>query len=165
MHSREHTSLLADVARRFYLLDETKSQIADALGISRFKVARLLTEAKETGVATIEIHDGSPISPNLAPCLRDHLKLKDVIITPSCRDMDTERDSMGRAGARYLCDRLHEGQVVGFSWGRTLMPIATHVHDMPRATFVQLTGVVGNNPSQSPIAILTHMCQESVCEA
>lgn len=94
MHSREHTSLLADVARRFYLLDETKSQIADALGISRFKVARLLTEAKETGVATIEIHDGSPISPNLAPCLRDHLKLKDVIITPSCRDMDTERDSM-----------------------------------------------------------------------
>lgn len=165
MHSREHTSLLADVARRFYLLDETKSQIADALGISRFKVARLLTEAKETGVATIEIHDGSPISPNLAPCLRDHLKLKDVIITPSCRDMDTERDSMGRAGARYLCDRLHEGQVVGFSWGRTLMSIATHVHDMPRATFVQLTGVVGNNPSQSPIAILTHMCQESDCEA
>ncbi|MBT1182282.1 hypothetical protein JS531_10070 [Bifidobacterium sp. CP2] len=165
MSSPAHLQLLADVANRFYMLDETKSEIAQALGMSRFKVARLLTEAKETGVVTIEIHADSPISPALAEQLRQHLLLDEVIIVPSSRDMEAERDSMGRAGARYLETHLREGQVVGFSWGRTLMPIATHVHDLPRATFVQLTGVVGNNPSQSPIAILTHMCQNTDSQA
>lgn len=165
MSGRAHTQLLADVANRFYMLDETKSEIAHELGISRFKVARLLTEARETGVVTIKIHDATPIDPNLAEQLRHHLKLDEVIITPSSRDRELERDSMGRAGAQYLETHLQEGQVVGFSWGRTLMPIATHVHNLPRATFVQLTGVVGNNPSQSPIAILTHMCQGTDSEA
>ncbi len=41
--------LTATVARRYYLDGATKSDIAAELGLSRFKVARLLDEARATG--------------------------------------------------------------------------------------------------------------------
>jgi hypothetical protein len=43
------------VARRYYLQEQSKVDIAALLGISRFKVARLLDEARSTGLVRIEI--------------------------------------------------------------------------------------------------------------
>ncbi|WEV59812.1 hypothetical protein OZX67_04585 [Bifidobacterium sp. ESL0728] len=154
---QEDNALLGEIARRFYICDETKSEIASSLELSRFKVARLIAEARNKGVVSIQIHDDSPTSPELSQHLRQHLGLKQVIIVPSSHDISVERDLLGEAGAKYLMEHIHEGESIGFSWGRTLLPIARHISNLPRATFVQLTGVVGNDPSQSPIAILNQM--------
>lgn len=63
--------LLVITARRFYLEDRSKTEIAEELGVSRFKVARLLEQARVTGVVTITVHDqnGSPMAPT--PRLRE----------------------------------------------------------------------------------------------
>src|SRR6201988_5521959 len=47
--------LTARVARQFYLEGVSKVEIADQLGISRFRVARLLDSARESGMVRIEI--------------------------------------------------------------------------------------------------------------
>ena len=47
--------LAARVARQFYLEGVSKVDIADRLGISRFRVARLLECAREAGMVRIEI--------------------------------------------------------------------------------------------------------------
>src|SRR2546425_3814353 len=47
--------LAARVARQFYLDGVSKVDIADRLGISRFRVARLLDSAREAGMVRIEI--------------------------------------------------------------------------------------------------------------
>src|SRR5246500_6064962 len=47
--------LAALVARQFYLEGVSKVDIADRLGISRFRVARLLDSAREAGMVRIEI--------------------------------------------------------------------------------------------------------------
>src|ERR1700721_1821807 len=47
--------LAARVARQFYLEGVSKVDIADRLGISRFRVARLLDSARESGLVRIEI--------------------------------------------------------------------------------------------------------------
>src|ERR1700757_1604801 len=47
--------LAARVARQFYLEGVSKVDIADRLGISRFRVARLLDAALEAGMGRIEI--------------------------------------------------------------------------------------------------------------
>jgi hypothetical protein len=47
--------LAARVARQFYLEGFSKVDIADRLGISRFRVARLLDSARESGLVRIEI--------------------------------------------------------------------------------------------------------------
>src|SRR5438874_12128198 len=47
--------LAARVARQFYLEGVSKIDIAERLGISRFRVARLLDSAREAGMVRIEI--------------------------------------------------------------------------------------------------------------
>src|SRR5579863_159707 len=47
--------LAARVAREFYLGGVSKVDIADRLGISRFRVARLLEGARDSGMVRIEI--------------------------------------------------------------------------------------------------------------
>src|SRR6266480_4890824 len=47
--------LAARVARQFYLEGVSKVDIADRLGISRFRVARLLDSARDAGMVRIEI--------------------------------------------------------------------------------------------------------------
>src|SRR5436305_5097636 len=47
--------LAARVARQFYLEGVAKVDIAERLGISRFRVARLLDAAREAGMVRIEI--------------------------------------------------------------------------------------------------------------
>ena len=45
----------ATVARLYFLESKSKSEIADELGINRFKVARILEQAQESGLVRIEI--------------------------------------------------------------------------------------------------------------
>src|SRR6266536_5490605 len=47
--------LAARVAREFYIDGVSKIEIASRLGISRFRVARLLDSAREAGMVRIEI--------------------------------------------------------------------------------------------------------------
>src|ERR1700724_4051471 len=47
--------LPARLAREFYIDGVSKIEIADRLGISRFRVARLLDSAREAGMVRIEI--------------------------------------------------------------------------------------------------------------
>ena len=43
------------IARRYYLDGKQKNEIAQELGISRFKVARLLDDARDAGIVDIRI--------------------------------------------------------------------------------------------------------------
>src|SRR3954469_25770082 len=47
--------LAARVARQYYIEGVSKVDIADRLGISRFRVARLLDSARDAGMVRIEI--------------------------------------------------------------------------------------------------------------
>ena len=47
--------LMATVARRYYLDGVAKSDIAQQMGLSRFKVARLIDRAVQTGLVQIRI--------------------------------------------------------------------------------------------------------------
>ena len=61
--------LAARVARQFYLEGLSKVDIADRLGISRFRVARLLGSAREAGKVRIEI--GLPGAASTQGCRRN----------------------------------------------------------------------------------------------
>src|SRR5881398_2788479 len=72
--------LLTSVARRYYLENWSKSQIADRYGISRFRVARLLNQSRESGLVTIRIEDSGPIDTELSDRLRERFGLKHAIV-------------------------------------------------------------------------------------
>lgn len=160
-HTESDPALLARVAQRFYLEDASKVAIASDLGVSRFKVARLLAEARERGIVHIAIRNPDDDYTALTSQLREHLHLAAVHLVMPDSDTVAERNTLGQAGAKVLRSQIHEGSNVGFSWGRTLMAIASHVDTLPDAQFIQITGVIGNDASQSPIAILGQIAQHS----
>ncbi|MFE7065530.1 sugar-binding transcriptional regulator [Microbacterium sp. NPDC057658] len=147
-------ALMAAVARAHYLEDRSRVEISDALGISRFKVARLLARAKEEGVVTIEIHDWGLPDVELSQRLQDKLGLENCLVVRSHGDDDDVRRQIGAAAARALSDTLHEDEVLGVTWGRTLTATASQFAHLPRLSIVQLTGVVAGDLASSPIEVV-----------
>jgi DNA-binding transcriptional regulator LsrR (DeoR family) len=143
---------LADVARRYFLEDRTKLDIARELGISRFKVARLLDQARATGVVTIAIHGPEPVDADLSRRLAEHLALDEtVVVRPSGRPV---RDAVGAAGAQWLQRELTPGEVLGLGWGRTLATMVEAIDRLPDVAVVQLTGAVGSDLTDSPVELV-----------
>src|SRR5215213_11778280 len=113
-------SLLVAVARRFYLEDRSKIEIAKELGISRFKVARMLEVARERNIVTIRLHDGGFEVPELSTKLAAALGLQRAVVVESHGSPDAVRRQIGRAAAEHLQRTLRDGESLGISWGRTI---------------------------------------------
>ena len=67
---RAALTLAALVARRYYLDQRSKVEIAGELGLSRFKIARLLDMARDSGLVRIEI--GHPSLIDIGSGRADH---------------------------------------------------------------------------------------------
>ncbi|WP_435748232.1 sugar-binding transcriptional regulator [Microbacterium sp. PMB16] len=146
--------MLASVARRFYLEDASKVEIAAEHGVSRFKVARMLQAARETGVVSIELHDRADQRVLLARQLADHLGLEEVRVVPNGGSDAVDRERMALEAARLVSRLTRPGDTIGISWGRTIVSMTSYLHELPQCTVAQLTGTVGNDVAQSPIEVL-----------
>lgn len=135
------TTVLA--ARRYFLDGATKSEIATELGISRFKVARLLDDALRDGVVRIEIEAVPEIDAVLSREIAVATGIRSAIVV---RDLggppELERSQLGRAAATVLADALDDGDILGISWGRSLHAMIGHLPALPGCDVVQLVGIV-----------------------
>lgn len=157
---KERSQLLA-VARRFYLEDRSKVEIANELGISRFKVARMLDLARSQGLVTITLHDDGAVDSDLSEQLAAHLGLSEVVVVHANGDQERVRHQVASAGAELLSSTLRDGEVLGLAWGRTLSALTTALPRLPRMAIVQLTGAAGSNLGQSPVELVRLMAQSS----
>ena len=151
------------VARRFYLEQQTKSQIADELGISRFKVARLLDTALADGIVRIEINDQGDINTELAEKLRRKFGLKAALVLDG-PDVPTGAlfESLGLLAADFLEESLLDGQLLGISWGRTLASTARALTRLPKVDVVQAGGSpAGLDLSQNPTELVHRFARAS----
>ena len=136
--------LAARVARQFYLEGVSKVDIADRLGISRFRVARLLDSARDTGMVRIEIGlPGGTLDAGLSAelCSATGLKHAFVFNFPD-DDEPALRRRLGEEAGQALMDLIRPGDVLGMSWSRTLSGLAASLTQMPPCPIVQLTGAV-----------------------
>jgi len=152
---------LAAVSRAYYLEDVPKVDIAAAHGFSRFKVARMLRRARETGIVTIEVHDDGGDRHDLATALAGHLLLSEAVVVPAGESEDADRRRTARAASELLTARTREGDVLGFSWGRTIAVVGECLRSLPPATVVPLTGTVGHDPTRSPIEVVRRIAAGS----
>jgi DNA-binding transcriptional regulator LsrR (DeoR family) len=134
---------MAAVARAYYTEGKAKTEIADQFDISRFKVARLLQEARETGLVRIEIGRPGPIDVSLSSELQARFRLKHAIVvaTPET-DAQPLRDQIGRAGADLLSEIATVNDVLGFGWARSLLAIKASLTRLAPCPVVQLTGAL-----------------------
>jgi DNA-binding transcriptional regulator LsrR (DeoR family) len=136
--------LAARVARQFYVDGISKVDIADRLGISRFRVARLLDSARETGMVRIEIGlPGGTLDAGLSAELCSAFGLKHAFaFNFPDEDQPALRRRIGEAAGQALMDIITPDDVLGMSWARSLSELAAALTRMPPCPIVQLTGAV-----------------------
>jgi len=136
--------LAARVARQFYLEGVSKVDIADRLGISRFRVARLLDSARDAGMVRIEIGlPGGNLDAGLSAELCSAFGLRHAFVF-NLPDDDEQalRRRLGEAAGQALMDLITPGDVLGMSWSRTLSGLTASLTQIPPCPIVQMTGAV-----------------------
>ena len=134
--------LAARVARQFYLEGVSKVDIADRLGFSRFRVARLLGSAREAGMVRIEIGlPGGSLDAGLSAefCSAFGLKHAFALNFPD-EDEPALRRRLGEAAGEVLMDIITPSDVLGITWARSLSGLAAALTHVPPCPIVQLTG-------------------------
>ena len=135
--------LTATVARRYYLDGVSKSEIADELGLSRFKVARLLDRARSSGLVRIELHYEGDIDLDLSVRLGTHLHLRRCLVIDSPADDEPSlRTNLGKVTAGLLTEIVQSDDVLGLAWSRTLMAMRSSLTSLAPCAVVQLTGAL-----------------------
>src|ERR1700733_15727532 len=110
--------LAGGVARQYYLEGASKIDIADRLGISRFRVARLLESARDAGMVRIEIGlPGGTLDAGLSAelCASFGLKYAFVFNFPD-DEQALLRRGLGEAAGQVLMDLLMPGASPSLSW-------------------------------------------------
>jgi DNA-binding transcriptional regulator LsrR (DeoR family) len=132
----------AAIARRYYLDGKSKVEIAREFGLSRFKVARVLDEARATGLVRIDITVPAEIDAELSDALRTAFGLREAIAVATGADSDEGiRGQLGQIAADYLTEVVTEDDVLGLACSRTLNAMSLALAELPRVPVVQLTGV------------------------
>jgi len=158
-----HLVLMIDVARRYYLHEQSKVEIAKDLDLSRFQVARLLDSARANGLVHIDIRYPPPLNTELANHLRDKFDLDSVVVV-SAPDDDVARvrQSVGKAAADLLEEIISPTDILGLGWARTVNSMAKNLAGLPAIPVVQLTGaVIGPHGDDSSVDVVREVARHS----
>lgn len=156
---RDEISLMTKIARLYYEEGKTQEEIGEIFGISRFKVLRLLQEAREIGIVTIKINDLTSTCSELEEELEKKFRLKKAIVVPTRplpRVLITQE--IGRWGARLLSSVIKDKDIVGVGWGATVSECIKHLEETYRdVTLVPLGGGTGQI---KPAYQVNEICRE-----
>jgi DNA-binding transcriptional regulator LsrR (DeoR family) len=121
-------------------------EISRVLGISRFRVARLLEQAMDNGVVELKIDLPVATDDDLAGRLAQQFGLADAKVLAEGGDELWRRDAVSALAITHTGTLLSDGGLLGIAWGRTLDAVArvgSHLKlSLPRADVVQLVGGV-----------------------
>lgn len=118
--------LAVRAAELYYEAGKTQDEIGAMLHLTRWKVGRLLQQAREEGVIRIEIVHPKARRLPLERMLRDRFGLDDAIVVPAEEPVgEAELRRRVAAGASdYLTALRPVPRLLGVSWGRTLHDVA-----------------------------------------
>ena len=146
----ETTTLDSDLlavraAELYYDQDKTQDEIGAVLGITRWKVGRLLSYAREQGIVRIEIVHPRARRGALERALVERYGLRAAVVVPAGSD-DPQRQ-VAAAAADYLTALRPVPRTLGVSWGRTMFDVAESLGQgwATGVTVVQVNGGVSLN--------------------
>jgi DNA-binding transcriptional regulator LsrR (DeoR family) len=135
--TQDAPSLITQAARLYFDRGQSKVEIAAALGISRFRVARLIDRAIDDGLVRIEYRDASAPDRALAAIIEEHYGL-DLCVVAGGSDLD----AVVRHAASIIDGLVGGGDVVGIAWGSTMARLVAVLPERrdPSLAVVQLAG-------------------------
>ncbi len=137
-------SLIIKTAWYYYIENMTQQKISEKLGISRMKVIKLLEKARQDGVIQFQISQERSRHLKVEQELIRRWNLKDAFVVPSEPGSPSINDTIAKAAAMYISDRITENTYVNIGYGDTLGRVINHLATITEAPLsaVSLTGGV-----------------------
>ena len=130
---RRSPRLRQRVAWMYYVEEMTQSEIAEALGIGRITVVRLLSEARAMNEVRVTLARDAAIDSSVEIALQKAWAIPEVIVAPrSSRDVDP-RAAIAAAAGPYISRLLRPGMKLGLGWGETLNRVLGYIEERPVA--------------------------------
>ncbi len=145
--------LLLKVSKLYYEQNLTQQDISQKLLLSRPKVSRLLNQAKEVGIAKVNIIPQPGIHIDLEEALEKKFELKEafVVEVSESHSQNAVSHEVGAAAAEYFSRAVNDPCVIGISWGTTLQAMVDAIppEDHHESHIVQLIGGLGKPESEA----------------
>ncbi|MEM6942160.1 MAG: sugar-binding domain-containing protein [Pseudomonadota bacterium] len=159
---------VAQAAWLYYIGNLSQQEVSERLGISRFKVMRMLADARAQGMVRITVEHRTSRTLALADRLTEVFALAEVQVAPvpvGPDDYDYARTAVGILAAAYLA-RIASGDralTVGLGWGRTLSVMADNVAGVTNRnlTFVSLMGSVTHASHTAPGDVCVRLAEQT----
>ncbi len=120
----------------------TQDEIARRIGVSRASVNNLLQTARDNGIVTITVAPDHLGRVRLARAICERFGIADCLVIPDDDGRQPGHERVGHAGARLLSARLQPDDVLGVSWGRTVLALSSALlaKTLPGVSVLQVTG-------------------------
>ncbi len=123
----ERLRKILEVAKMYYIENFTQNEIAKELNMSRPSISKMLNEAKESGIVTININ--SPFSDNevLLEKIITKYGLKGGEIVQDRGEKIVTDSEIYRAGIDFLIKNLNGVKNLGLGWGKLIEELLIHL--------------------------------------
>jgi DNA-binding transcriptional regulator LsrR (DeoR family) len=161
----EHYKLLYKVAQAYYEDDLTQEHIGQRFGLSRIKISRLLSQARQEKIVQISLTAPSHEYVEMERALEKRYGLNEVLIAcPTDNSPTSILSALGETAANCLMRTLRGEEVVALTWGNTLLAVVdalqsatgAPIRDWPGMRIVQSLGGLGSPEADVYSAGLVH---------
>ncbi len=162
-------ALMVRAAWFYYVGGLNQEQTATRLGVTRARVNKMLSEARDSGLVSISIdHQRVGMLP-VEDLLRERFRLDFCISTPAfgfkeAKDVEIEVRkqiafrAVGVAAANHLKSLLSESEsvTIGTGWGRTIEQMTLQLAGVraPHARFISIMGSLTANSAYNPFEVV-----------
>jgi DNA-binding transcriptional regulator LsrR (DeoR family) len=161
---RHDTDDLVQAAWLYHVGQMSQEEVSRRLGISRFKVLRMLAEARDMGLVRVSLEHETSGTLALADRLVARFGLTEVQVAPmpgGITDEETARRAVGLVAAGFLAriGRSEGPLAIGVGWGRTMAAMASALTGLrnPNLCFVSLMGSLSRATETSPFDVCTRL--------
>lgn len=145
----------------YHIGQMSQEEVSRRMGLSRFKVLRLLQEARDLGLVRVSIELGTSTTLAMADSLVDRFGLTEALVAPDTGGAMGQGDAaarraVGQMAAGWLARFGREGEVtIGVGWGRTVAAMADALTGLrnPGLCFVSLMGSMTHTSATSPFDV------------
>jgi DNA-binding transcriptional regulator LsrR (DeoR family) len=116
-------------------------EIADALGVSRLRVPKLVKWAEDHDVLDVSLRVPATLDQLAADELRTRFGLADALVSS-----EPGLHPAARLAAQYCCEVLTEGGSLGIAWGRSAQALVSELEHLPAVPQVDVVQLIGGLP-------------------
>ncbi len=155
----DSAALMSEVADLYYNQGLTQQEIARRYDCNRFKIAKMIQNAREEGIVEITIHKPSKRHLLLEQSLKENFQLSNAIVLDT-RDLSRAEamNVIGKTSALYLEQLLIPGSTIGVTWGKTIRSVVSALDQKTQnpVNAVQLCGCFRHINSSDGSRSITH---------